>query len=335
MNLENLLEKRNTIYGFCAIWIVLFHVFRRISMPYFPVITNIISDGNMAVDIFLFFSGLCLAISVKRCRYEEIGWGEYYKKRFARVVIPYLIICIPYYLWNAFVEHGGSVIRKLFVFCINISSASFWIRGMQTTWFVYAIVLFYLLFPILYKFLCKCGMKKAIILVVWIIVAGVMSAYIPIVKNSMIVWARLPIFTIGIIIGIRHTYQKVKRDCKKQMTVLSIVILVLLGWLTSMIELTDFFAIPPVYRLLIYIPMALALLYLVSRTGSKIKLLEWVGGLSLEVYLIHITLLHPLAYYGILERTGNWTYIILPLIAVMFAGLLGLIEKRLLSKHGA
>ena len=73
--MSKLLEKRNTIYGVCAIWIVLFHTFRRIGMPYIPVLTNIVGIGNMAVDVFFFFSGLCLALSVKKHDYQIAGWG--------------------------------------------------------------------------------------------------------------------------------------------------------------------------------------------------------------------------------------------------------------------
>ena len=64
--MKNLLERRDEIYGVCALWIVLFHVFRRISMPYIPVVTNVIGLGNMGVDIFLFLSGVCLYLSSDR-----------------------------------------------------------------------------------------------------------------------------------------------------------------------------------------------------------------------------------------------------------------------------
>ena len=144
--MTKLLEKRNIIYGFCAIWIVLFHTFRRIGMPYIPVITNIIGIGNMAVDVFFFFSGFCLSLSVKKHNYLETGWKEYFSRRFIRVLIPYLIICIPYYLWNALFEVEGNASHKLIMFFANLSSASFWLKGTETTWYLYGIILLYLFY---------------------------------------------------------------------------------------------------------------------------------------------------------------------------------------------
>ena len=121
--MSKLLEKRNTIYGVCAIWIVLFHLFRRIGMPYIPVITNIVGIGNMAVDIFFFFSGLCLALSAKKHHYLETGWREYFRRRITRILVPYLIIGIPYYLWDAVFESSGGIVKRIAVFFANISGA--------------------------------------------------------------------------------------------------------------------------------------------------------------------------------------------------------------------
>ena len=56
---------------------------------------------------------------------------------------------------------------------------------------------------------------------------------------------------------------------------------------------------------------------------------EWVGTLSLEIYLIHITLLHPIKYYGIMDAVGCWLYLILPVIAVLISWLVKEAEKRI------
>ncbi len=84
--MKKLLDNRNSIYGACALWIILFHTFRRVSMPYIPVITNIVGIGNMAVDVFFFFSGLCLSLSAQKHNYQNIGWKEYFKRRLLRIL---------------------------------------------------------------------------------------------------------------------------------------------------------------------------------------------------------------------------------------------------------
>ena len=85
MTMQRLLEKRNAIYGICALWIVLFHLSRKIGMPfYIPVVTEVISIGNMAVDVFLFLSGLCLPVISVLLSYIVDRIGKKFLKRVQR-----------------------------------------------------------------------------------------------------------------------------------------------------------------------------------------------------------------------------------------------------------
>ena len=324
-----LLKKRNTVYGICALWIVFFHIFRHISMPYIPVVTNIIAVGNFAVDIFFFLSGVCLSLSAGKHGYSGTGWLDFYKRRCIRVLLPYLIICVPFYLWSAVCESSGSALRKAAAFLSNLSSASFWIKGHQTTWFVFGILVFYLLFPLLYTFISKAPAKNGAAVMAAAVLLAVLSAYVPVVKNSMILWARLPVFVSGIIAGISG------RELRPKPVhfVISAAVLVSLGTLTSLSELSGAFTIPQVCRLLIYLPMTLAAAVLLSFEGGKLPPLERIGELSLEIYLIHIILFHPLKYYGLLDSLGGWLYLILPVISVVAALAVDLIKKAILNRN--
>lgn len=328
--MSKLLEKRNAIYGICAVWIMLFHVFRRIGMPYIPVLTNIAGIGNMAVDVFFFFSGLCLSLSVEKRDYKRNGWSSFYKRRIVRILIPYLIICIPYYLWNAAYEVNGSAEHKLLVFAANLSSASFWLRGTQTTWYVYGIAVFYLLFPYLHSVASGMDRKKKGMLLIGCVGFAVLTAFVPLLRNSTLVWARLPIFTIGVLMGIRPNMGKLPQ---KQEIIASILVLIVLGWLTSFSEISASFTIPQVFRFLLYTPMTLSLMCVLSIVNGKRNIFERIGGFSLEIYLVHITLLHPLKYYGLVDMTGYWLYLILPAITLPVAALVAKIEQEVLSKN--
>lgn len=331
--IDGLLKKRDAIYGFCALWIVLFHTFRRISMPYIPVVTNFVCLGNMAVDVFLFFSGLCLYLASEKHRYAEVGWGDYYRRRFSRVVLPYFIVGIPYFLWNSIAEHTGSALSGVLLFVANITSANFWLRGTQTVWFVYAIIAFYLLFPLIYRFVRKSAGTRCVLLVVVMALFAVATYYTPILKNSMIVWSRLPIFTIGVIAG-KHAAKIRIPDGKKWVAViLSAVVVLALGFWISNNEIFGQGHIPQVYRLLLYVPMTLALLVIVSALpGQRFPLFSWLGGLSLEIYLVHITLLHPIKFYGMMDAVGYWLYLILPVMAIPIAFLVGKLADWILKK---
>ncbi len=324
--MSGILEKRNTIYGLCALWIVLFHVFRRIGMPYIPVVTNIVGIGNMAVDVFFFYSGLCLTLSAAENSYPEQGWGTYYRKRVSRILIPYLIICLPYYLWSALFESSGGYAHKALVFLADLSSASFWLKGKQTTWFAYGIMVFYLVFPLLYTFCRKHGKRRMLVLLAALLGFAILSAHVPALKKSMIVWARLPIFVIGIGAGL---YCRPDETAGRRTLLAAIAVLLVFGWITSLSELSKSFTIPQVYRLLLYLPMSVSFLIAASRIRGRSKALEQIGGLSLEVYLIHITLLHPIKYYGVMDLLGAWLYLVLPGISVFLAWIVGLLEKQI------
>lgn len=67
--------------------------------------------------------------------------------------------------------------------------------------------------------------------------------------------------------------------------------------------------------------MTVLLLTLVSDFGNGLRFFELLGTISLEIYLVHITILHPLAYWGYVERFNNRLYLILPFISVAIAWL--------------
>ncbi len=215
------------------------------------------------------------------------------------------------------------------MFLANLSSASFWIKGTQTTWYVYGILVFYLLFPLIYTFLKKSEIWKQFVLLLCFVLFAIGSFYVPILNNSMIVWARLPIFTIGIMVGSENN--RYRREPRLLEIVLAIFAVIIIGWLTSESILSDSFKIQSVYRLLLNIPLTLALLLLFSKVNLKNGVFEWIGGLSLEIYLIHITLFHPLKYYGIIDAVGYWLYLILPITTFLIAWIVGLIEKKVLK----
>lgn len=314
------------MYGVCAVWIIVFHTFRRIGMPYIPIITNIVGIGNMAVDVFFFFSGLCLALSAERHNYLETGWREYFRRRFTRILVPYLIVCIPYYIWVAKFESSGGTVRRIAVFFANLSSATFWLKGKLTTWYAYGVLVFYMMFPILYRTVKK-SKTSVRYLLLGMIAFAVASSYIPVLKNSTILWARMPIFTIGIVAA-EGEESRLSGD-RYRMIVASAILLVL-GLLTSLSEISETFTIPQVYRFLLYIPMTLSLVLVLSRAGEKVQFFEMLGTMSFEIYLVHNTLLHPLKTFGVIDATGYLLYMILPAVAIPISWLVKKAEERIL-----
>ena len=333
MNLNRLLKRRDAVYGFCAVWILLFHIYRNISLPAVPVLSNALRLGNLGVDIFLFLSGICLSRSVARHQYTGKKWFIFYQRRCFRVLLPYLIVAIPFFCWAAIFERSGGLIRRVALFFSDLFYLTFLIYGTQTIWFVLGIMICYLLFPLLYRCAVKASCVQKLMLLLGILCFAFVAAFLPYLHNLEIVWARLPIFVIGAYFG---TYKEPSNYSKKStlpLCVASVLTILLLGWAVSSNWIPSRSDAWLLIRWLVYVPVTLAFLYLVSHFGPQSRVLAWLGTISLEIYLVHITAIRLLRFYGMLDLWGGWTYLVLPLFTVPAAWLVhklaGCIQKRI------
>lgn len=143
MKEELLITKyRNELFGIATLMIILCHSVSIV--PFSESLSNIISYGTMGVNIFLFLSGIGLYYSLK----NNGNRFEFYKKRFIRVIIPYLFIGGFWYGIKYLICGKGDVAQFLY----ELSTLSFWIEH-KGAWFVAAIIPFYLFYPLLFKWL--------------------------------------------------------------------------------------------------------------------------------------------------------------------------------------
>lgn len=325
MSLRNLLKHRNAIYGVLAIWIILFHINRRLGEPVrIPVLSQLLTCGNMAVDVFMFLSGCCLYLSMDK----KTDVRDFYKRRILRLLPSYLIITVPFWFWRSLVEAPMANGRFHFIrFFADLSSATFWLNGIETTWFVDAIFVFYLLFPLIFKVVKK-GICRAILLLVSVYVVNIIAIeLIPFYDHSSIAWTRLPVFIFGIIAG-----KYVDAIDLGKLKVRSRISLVGGGFLILIVSLIVFpigslftgHDIKSEYLWLLYAPLVMILLIVLMFIlgmchGKKHKCLETLGGMSLELYMTHITILHWFTFYGLLEKFGLWTFLIIPMMAFLWS----------------
>ncbi len=144
---------RNAIYGFAALWIVVFHgvLLGNIRDEFDPAIRLIrdsIDMGNIGVDVFVFLSGICLYFSYSK----KPKLGSFYYKRFVRVYIPYLIMVLPYIIY--FYVTGEI---DLWLTIKTILTINTWTGEIDPIdfWYVSAILVFYLLYPLIYRFIFR------------------------------------------------------------------------------------------------------------------------------------------------------------------------------------
>lgn len=333
MSLRNLLKHKNSIYGVLAIWIILFHINRRLGEPVqLPVLSQLLTCGNMAVDVFMFLSGCCLYLSMDK----KTDVRDFYKRRILRLLPSYLIITVPFWFWRSLIEapmaDGGFYFIRFFA---DLSSATFWLSGIETTWFVHAIFVFYLLFPLIYK-VVKRGIYGVVLLLVTVYAVNIIAIeLIPFYDHSSIAWTRLPVFILGIIAGKYIDAIDLGR-LKTRTRILFVggILLVLIASLIvfpigSMFTGND---IKSEYLWLLYAPLALMLLIVLmfilgECQEGRYKCLEIVGGMSLELYMTHITILHWFTYYGLLGKFGLWTFLVIPVIAFLWS----MVVKRVIG----
>lgn len=144
---------RNAIYGFAALWIVIFHgvLLANIKAEFDPsiyLIRDSIDMGNIGVDVFVFLSGICLFFSYSK----KPKLGQFYYKRFVRVYIPYLIMTLPYIIYFFVI---GEIDLPLMI--KTILTVNTWTGEIDPIdfWYVSAILVFYLLYPLIFRFIFR------------------------------------------------------------------------------------------------------------------------------------------------------------------------------------
>lgn len=182
---------RTALMGFAALWVMLYHewisLFGGSVLGYAE--RFITGMGYYGVDIFFFLSGMGLVFAIGKYPLKE-----FYKRRFVRVLIPYLIavtVCWFTRQWS-----------PAFYFK-TLVGYNFWAVDIYTVlWFIYAIMTVYLLFPLYYALLrrfSRKGLFTALALVVWVLLSAALGS---ILRTDLYGFLnRVPIFLTGVLAG--------------------------------------------------------------------------------------------------------------------------------------
>lgn len=202
-NIFKLLSKRRSaIMGISAIWILMFHytfypVFSEGTF-YYEVESFLIKNGNLGVDFFFFLSGFGLLYSI-----EKNSIKKFYYNRFKRLIIPYTFAVIIFAI-----DENMNVIDAI----KGYVGYSFIFENIYATpWFVPAIAILYLLFPIYYK-LFQMAKNKSIftisILTILMIMIKLLAGIIR--SDSYGFLTRIPVFLVGVLFGYYSKYDYCK-----------------------------------------------------------------------------------------------------------------------------
>lgn len=271
IRLDVLSKYRTSLMGFAAIMILCCHAEPNgVPMPRY--VSWLLQWGNYGVDIFLLLSGCGLFLSLRNTH----SIGAWYKKRYARILIPYAIISSVYFAYYCSVNNLG-IVDYLLLF----STIGFWTDHIGA-WFIALLIPLYAITP-LYDVLYAKTKHKGVLTIMLIIVLSILSSIETdnsICRNINFVISRVPSFIIGFYLG-----DMIKRGK-------SIKISTLLLFLVGCAVL---YAISEPYsgvfqRLTLLVLPITSLAIVIVMTLERSRIFDFFGKISLESYLFNIYL---------------------------------------------
>lgn len=133
--------------GISALWVVLCRAKQHSKFPF--VVHSLLGLGNTCVDIFLILGGMGMYYSLNSTKDKGIRLAQWYKKRFVRVIVPYLIAAIPFYIWFCIYNNYG--VGRFFY---HLSGLSFWGEH-EGMWYIDLLIPLYLVTPLIGRFIDK------------------------------------------------------------------------------------------------------------------------------------------------------------------------------------
>lgn len=261
---DNILKYKTELMGVAICLIIWFHSIYTVNNAALSFIKNICDIG---VDIFMFLSGFSLAYSFSK----DSNVKHFYKKRFLRILPTYFLIFFFVYLYHDLVKQNGNICDVLY----NLLFLNFFLDGNIFIWFIPVILVYYLITPLYIK-LVRYNNKitylpyiVAILLILFIV--------FDIKISHGFLWLRLPIY----LLGINLYFNKDKKNHSLLLFILSIMCLV--GCYYCLNIDRGLFGL----KYLLYIPIVATVIYTYRSLNYLKTLLAFLGGITLEIYLLH------------------------------------------------
>lgn len=271
---------RNEMYGIAIISIMVLHYSVYISGAdgFGNAIRNIArlyngAVGSVGVDIFLFLSEFCICYSLAKGGSVR----SFFKKRFYRVVVPYLILGGIFWVLQELLLPGDGLLG----FIYNYSLLSFWCGGVRTFWYISLICCLYAISPAIYS-RGKKGMllSAAAACVISIVIYAVSRE---VFSNIEIAILRIPIYFIGMYCGTLSLENKTISRKLIAALALSVPVKAVVGLRDA--SFARLFNTPyAIFMILCYILLRSHM----RKDGWLFAFLSKAGGYSLELYIVHV-----------------------------------------------
>jgi peptidoglycan/LPS O-acetylase OafA/YrhL len=239
---------------------------------------------NIGVNIFIIISGVCFGLqgTIK----NTIKW---YKKRICRIYIPYEIFLV--FLAVTYMITGRHLQFTNWISCvIGIQGAQVGVLGADHTWFLTALLICYMITPILSKIFCNVKVKKE-----WKVLVLVLSMFLPMILAYIpwIVWhtigANVCFYVIAYWCGtkLKDGFQFKKKHCILYVLIILCAFAIRFGSRILWDNTRFYNCIIVGYTQYIAAGSMLAVFAVIFSKNDGNKLIKWICKISFEIYLYH------------------------------------------------
>lgn len=330
---KDIMRYRSELYGIAIILIVIYHIsdytwatfLSEQNDIFYQYVKTFLDNFRFAVDLFLFLSPIGLFRSM-----QKNGTKTFYINRIKRVLIPALIIFIPYYIYIDFFAR-----QKTFLFYLgDITTINFWIPNVSYSyWYVASILVLYALYPLFYKLEQKT--KHISTYILFLLSIGI-TIYInlcpsPYTSQIEIILSRLPVFFLGMLLTRLFT--------KEYKIPWWVTLITFILWVTTLILLFNF-GCSNLFRLLgsLFAVLSAVMFSFVIKKGKRFTYvlftpIRFIGNYTLEIYILHLVCANIIARNLSWDLFGGAVWMLIILAVSLLLSLLVRLITNLITKQ--
>lgn len=282
MNWRLFSKYRAPLMGLAGISIIIFHYSQMVGFHFsqaddFGILLYPVGRyGYMGVEIFLLLSGIGCYYSFSKNRDISL----FYKKRFKKIIIPYLLIGLPFWLIVDWIIKGNQDLLL-----IDLLGISFF-NGVDTFWYVFFILILYVVFPYIYFYFEDENKRNVRFLFLEFIII-LITSIIHVQMNDLfqileIMITRIPIYIFAIYIG-KDVY-----DGKQINRLFMFVCILSLLFITVDYDNRLILRYMRTFQAIGFSLIIVKIFDIVSI--EKLKTLSLFGDYSFEIYLCHMAI---------------------------------------------
>lgn len=276
---------RSVLMGIGAIGVVLGHNLRWCDWPTVLSLPARVISAMVFTEGFLFLSGFGLFFSFDK----DNDVKSFLAKRVNRLYLPFLLILLPFAVINLIGGFASGKSVLIDATCVP------WFFGMGGYWYVALTLMLYAIYPLVHnyvfldtkKMMLKCGILIVFLYIAIIAIQYFLPDYFSKVEIGLV---KAPIFFVGMMCGYVAKNKKIFHHF-----IPLIVGCVAISFCWRFVNHTalSYGVSGSLLRILCMALICLSLEYLKPNGGILLKLLNWFGKYSLEIYLLHM-MLHQL-----------------------------------------